>query len=178
MPTTANSTQVKEELKVYEERHKALLEELKPLDSELLVLTATVATPTPEQSATISSLKERINNLHIQLTQLSTKESALVASISETAITNAAVKETLLKSILISTPLPSKGSVLIVHPVLDSANLIQYLTLTQHLNPYGRKRQCDTDLENLMSVINKDVSHSVGVVVETAKSLLPSSILN
>jgi hypothetical protein len=165
-----NSPQVQAEIDAFAAQHKALLAQMSVLETELQQLRAE-RTPTDPQRSRMVELNSQINSLAIQLNQLKVQESAVAAQINTPALVNAQTKKDLLQNILITTPLPPPGKVMIVHATIDNANLIDYMNITQHLNPYGRKRQCDTDLENLMAIINKDMNNSIAETLSIVKKL-------
>lgn len=170
--SATNSPQVQAEIDAFAAQHKALLAQMSVAETELQQLRAERA-PTDPQRARMVELDSQINSLAIQLNQLKAQESKVAAQIDASAIVNAQSKQTSLKTILIANPslLPPTGKINIIQATTDPANLIDYMSQTQHLNPYGRKRQCDTDLENLMSVINKDMNNSVAETIAIVKKL-------
>jgi hypothetical protein len=163
------SPEVQAEIAAFEAQHSSLLGQRAILDRELQQLLSS-RNQTDEQRARIAQIQNETSSIAIQINQLAIQESAIAQSIPVDDINNAQVKKLLLQEILITTPLPPVGKVSIITTTIDPSNLIQYMTLTQHLNPYGRKRQCDTDLENLMSIINKDVNGSIAIHKETIKN--------
>ena len=167
---TSNSPQVQAELAIFTKQQTDLMAKKAPLDAERLQLQAK-QNQTDADRARILELNTQISSISASINIIRAQESTVVASISGTDIVNSLAKNQLLKNILITTPLPSPGNLLHVQPAINNANLILYMTLTQHLNPYGRKRQCDTDLENLMAVINKDINNAVGVNIEAIQNL-------
>lgn len=52
---------------------------------------------------------------------------------------------------------------------LEPEHISEYIDVTVHLNPWGRMRQCDEDLKNLMATIGRDINHELGSWIEIGK---------
>ena len=57
------------------------------------------------------------------------------------------------------------------HVTVDQMDLLTYINLTQFINPWGRSRQCDEDLKNLLSFVNQDYNSEVGEWTEVGKRI-------
>ena len=53
-------------------------------------------------------------------------------------------------------------------------DLPAYITKTNFLNPWGRNRQCDDDLKNLMAYINADIMSARGAWINTGVAVAAS----
>ena len=163
--TSATSAATQAQLDVFAKKQSEFFAQKAPLDAERMRLQAlTNAQKTDEVRARISELDKQIATINTQLSVNSLAKSE-VGSTTPDQIAAAKTKQTLLSSILETVPPPAPGLLSIIFPssaAVKSADLMTYMTLTQHLNPYGRKRQCDTDLENLMGILNKDLLNSLG----------------
>jgi hypothetical protein len=54
-------------------------------------------------------------------------------------------------------------------------DLSSYITKTTFLNPWGRNRQCDDDLKNLMAYINADMMSELGAWINTGVAVAASA---
>jgi hypothetical protein len=54
---------------------------------------------------------------------------------------------------------------------IDPSNLLDYINATQHLNPWGRERQCDKDLKDLLLHVNADMRNQLGKIVDLKNKL-------
>lgn len=50
-------------------------------------------------------------------------------------------------------------------------DLVSFIDATVNLNPWGRMRQCDEDLKNLMGIIGKDINNEIGEWLEVTKQV-------
>lgn len=152
---------IQAEIDKFEKEQSRLLKERARLDSIFSRLSSK-QNPTDADKAQIADIQTQIFNIITQLEKNKMAESEIIHSVIPEGILLAAQKQELLKTILITTDKPAPGMLSIVHPTISPADVISYMTLTQHLNPYGRKRQCDTDLENLMAIINIELLNAMG----------------
>ena len=106
-----------------------------------------------------------------KLAALKVEENRLASGLDPGKIASAEQREVTVKSITSETTLPTAGKLLQVHPKIEPGDLITYMTQTQHLNPYGRNRQCDTDLADLMGLIQGDHYAEIGANLEMIKNL-------
>ena len=77
------------------------------------------------------------------------------------AIVNEVSKKEAVEASLKESPVP-KNNVEIRYASFDPNDLVSYINATQHLNPWGRMRQCDEDCKNLMTIINRSANHKLG----------------
>lgn len=70
------------------------------------------------------------------------------------------------------SPPPPPGTVAVRNVEVKPDDIVTYMTLTQHLNPYGRKRQCDIDLENIVFGLDQVVNHEMYIHTERIKKLI------
>lgn len=162
--TSATSAATQAQLDIFSKKQAELFAQKAPLDAERMRLQAlTSAQKTDEVRARISDLDKQIATINTQLATNSLAES-VVSGATPDQIATAKTKQALLSTVLEKVSPPAPGLLSIIYPsaAVKSADLMTYMTLTQHLNPYGRKRQCDTDLENLMGILNKDLLNSLG----------------
>lgn len=97
--------------------------------------------------------------------------SAVLADSGAVAVNSLSQQQAIVDS-LIKIPTPEKNNVgQIRYTEIDPDNLVDYINATQHLNPWGRERQCDKDLKNLMMIINADMRNQMGKIVEIVKQL-------
>ncbi len=158
----------------FEQTHKSLLEKKSSLDTELLKLLAE-SNISAEQKARLSELRTEIAQVSTELaaTRLdSIKAVDKLPSLSQVVnIIKDVVKQDSAKETILKIPPPPKGSVNIVHGTVQKNDMISYMKFTQYLNPYGRKRQCDIDLENLMAIINKDCNNQLAEYTKLSKEI-------
>lgn len=181
--SSANAPAVQSELAAFSKRQAELLTQMAPLDAELLRLNALPASQqTDITKARISDLNKQIATIKTQMSANNVAESAAAqSSVPTDQLANATAKQALLSTILetVEKPTPGLLSIIPSSAAVKPADLITYMTLTQHLNPYGRKRQCDTDLENLMLILNKEMLNAIGDnnVLNGAVTSLVKSVL-
>jgi len=149
-------------------QQQALLAERAALDAERLSIV--------RQSPLTAAQTTRVAEIDNRLNQISISSAALTATPTDNTLpvedlTKTAAKAELAKQVTLTVPSPPKGSYTIVHGNVQKGDLISYMKFTQYLNPYGRKRQCDIDLENLMIVINKDMNNQIAEYKELAKEI-------
>jgi hypothetical protein len=165
--TDTTSPSAKKELEDFKVEHEALLKEHAVQESALLQLMSTV----PIDNTKIAEAKSKLDAVSQKITDLTAQKSAFANSVDAEAISLSLQKQALIKSILAVVPKPEPGKLAIVHPSLNAAAILDYMTFTQHLNPYGRKRQCDKDLENLLAIIALDVSDAYIGYVQAVKAI-------
>jgi len=145
----------------YTAQHNTLIAQRDALETEKL----SILTHTPMSVAD----QTRLNEINNSLAQIAMATVALIDTPASEAdvvlptdqIALQAAREASVKQIIATIPPPPPGAYHIVHSKVMKGDMIGYMNATQYLNPYGRKRQCDTDLENIMSVINKDMNNHV-----------------
>ena len=157
-----NSPTVQAELAKFKAEHDALITKHATQESVLLGLLSKTPPLTPSDNTKISETKLTLTNISQEIAALTARESQYAASIDSDSISSAAQRQALIKSLIVTTPNPKPGELAVIHPAVNSAALLDYMTFTQHLNPYGRKRQCDRDLENLLSIIANDLGEKFG----------------
>ncbi len=126
---------------------------------------------TLEDNITLSNLQTQSAAISANITELKQKESIASAAFPVSGIVNKTVQETIQPATIANVPTPKSGTVAVTHQVVQDDDLISYMALTQHLNPYGRKRQCDSDLEDLMVVINKYINIDRGKVKQQLSNI-------
>ena len=176
MPGTANSPEVQAELNQYAKQHKELLDKQAQQESVVRRLTAKPQPLSSEDQQTLAAAQSQLVINSGEMSGLVLKESAAVSKIDPATLAAASSRQALINTIIVKDVLPKPGKVSLVHPSLDPADLVSYMLYTQHLNPYGRQRQCDIDLQNAIALINGDVNASVGVYIEVGKSLVTGAI--
>jgi hypothetical protein len=119
--------------------------------------------------------KDRLTSIDTELNQISSDIEDLKGqttdSLSTEDIARDATKKELATQVIATVPAPPKDSYTVVHGIPQKGDIITYMKFTQHLNPYGRKRQCDTDLENLVSIINKSFNNQIGEYQEIVQEI-------
>ncbi len=159
---STNSPQVQNELNAYAQQKAVLLTQQAAQQS---IITTLSLKPQPlsvdDQRAYANALSTKAS-IALQMQSLLLQESQTVASIQPNDVSISQQKQTLVSNQVSTTPLPQPGNLTLIHPAIDFNDLITYMSYTQHLNPYGRQRQCDIDLQNLMGLINQDVNAVVG----------------
>lgn len=153
-------------LDTHAKNQQALLQKKATLDSEMTSLLI-LGTLTSAQRARQAEINIELDKISVQMVAL-TKESE---SISTDDAVKKAAKQDLFKQITAELAPPPPGSIAIIHGTPAPDDMISYMKFTQYLNPYGRKRQCDSDLENLMSIVNKDLNNAIGENQELVKKI-------
>jgi hypothetical protein len=134
-------------------------------------------TATSEDIIFIKSLEAKLSELMLnppspletKVTLSSSKET--LADSGAATVNNLSQQQAMVEQ-LAKIPTPEKNNVgQIRYTEIDPDNLVDYINATQHLNPWGRERQCDKDLKNLMLIINGDMRHQMGKIQETVKQL-------
>ncbi|MCI4436605.1 MAG: hypothetical protein JHC33_07325 [Ignisphaera sp.] len=127
------------------------------------------------QSNLTETQKSRIAAIDAELNDIASNTEELKKqtddNLSTEDVARAATKQGLATQVIATVPPPPVGAYKIIHGIVQKGDLVSYMKFTQHLNPYGRKRQCDTDLENLMAVINKDFNNQVGEYEDLVKEI-------
>ncbi|MCI4436179.1 MAG: hypothetical protein JHC33_05135 [Ignisphaera sp.] len=168
MPQTdKNSPAAQAELDRYKIEHDKLIQKHAAQEAVLLRLLSA----SPQDTTKITETKSKIAEISREIAQKTAEESQHAASLNTDSISAAAQRQALIKTILAVTPKPSAGNVAIVHPSINSAAILDYMTFTQHLNPYGRKRQCDRDLENILALIANDLGDQFVNYVRAVKAI-------
>lgn len=167
MADTSLSPAQQAQLVDFENKHKELLDKQATLKQEQLTLLQ--QSRTAEQEARLNNITNEIIQIKSDLTEL-TKEISAVTLPTETIIKDT-IKQDNVKEITAKQPPPPKGAVNIIHGHVKNNDIINYMNFTQYLNPYGRKRKCDEDLENLMSVINKDCNNQLAEYAKLTKEI-------
>ena len=180
-PTPFNATATQASLEAFSKTQAELMGTKAPLDAERLrLLGLPNSQKTDAIKARIADLDKQIATINTQLDDNSKAQSTALGTTPE-KLAAAQTKQALLKTVLEKVGTPPPGMLSLIQPsaAVKSADLMTYMTLTQHLNPYGRKRQCDTDLENLMSILNKELLNSLGdsKVLSQAITSLVKSVL-
>lgn len=158
MPSHSLSAAEQQALDNYARIHKTLTEERVLLDTELIRLN-TIPSPTTEQNDRKIVITNRISQITIALADLAKKEDTSVVSDRDLVLEQA--RQDLFNKITETLPAPPTGTFVIIHPSTDQNNLMEYMKFTQHLNPYGRKRQCDTDLENILLLLDSNLKATI-----------------
>ena len=148
-------------------QQQALLAERAKLETERLTLDKQAGSLSTAQKTRLTEINSRLDQISAESLAL-TKQEETAALPDKNAAVKQAAKETLVQQVTAAIPPPPKGSYNIVHTAVAAGDIISYIKFTQHLNPYGRKRQCDSDLENLMAVINKDINNKLAEHKQTA----------
>lgn len=117
-----------------------------------------------------------------KLTELQIQKSSLQTTAPDPATTNItvptqssvgttiALQDFKTKTVATPTPLQNnQGSV--KHVTVPAMDLVTYINLTQNLNPWGRERQCDLDLKDLVTYINQDINAELGEWQDVSKLL-------
>ena len=120
------------------------------------------------QTARLAEIDSELNKISSDVEAL---KSHTTDSLSTEDVARTAAKQELATQVIATVPPPPPGAYKIVHGIVQKGDIISYMKFTQHLNPYGRKRQCDTDLENLVAVINKDFNNQAGEYKEIVKEI-------
>lgn len=160
-------------LKAHISKQEALLKEREALDKEQLTLMR-IAEPSEEQKKRKADINDRLNQIAVEMQTLAQTTQSETDDPTKDPV-KAIAKQELFKTIQSTLPPPDKGKFNVVHGNITPGDMISYMKFTQYLNPYGRKRQCDTDLENLMAVINKSVNNSMGEYKELAKKVVKTA---
>jgi nicotinate-nucleotide pyrophosphorylase len=156
------------QLDAHTAKHKELLAKKALLDAEFLSLVSQTNN-TAAQQARVAAINNELVEISIELKSLTGLKEA--DSLPADTIVKDAAKQDLVKEVIVKHPAPPPGALNIVHGQVQKNDIISYMTFTQYLNPYGRKRQCDIDLENLMSVINKDCNNQIAEYQDLAKEI-------
>ena len=138
---------------------QALMDQRSALDKQKLDLIKQTGSLTSTQQATLNDINNKIDQISVASAALITREETITTSTD--AIAKQAAKEALVTQIKLSIPPPPAGAINIVHSSVAAGDIISYIKFTQYLNPYGRRRQCDADLENLMAVIGKSADNEL-----------------
>ena len=153
----------------FEQQHAALLTERANLEAERLLLVANINNLTQAQKDRVIAINTRLDQIASEIALLVKADT--LPNFPTDALARKAAKEDLANKVILTVPPPPKGAYQIIHSTPESGDLISYMKLTQHLNPYGRYRKCDIDLENIMSVLGKDFDNSIGEALEFVKKL-------
>ena len=89
-------------------------------------------------------------------------------------VNSATIQEYTVKSID-RTPAPEKNIGEVRFVSVDDGDLVSYINATVHLNPWGRMRQCDEDLKNLMATIGRDINNELGEWIGIGKTIAKSA---
>jgi hypothetical protein len=165
MSTTPVKTNI-QTLDTHTKNQQALLQKKAALDNELNSLII-LGTLTSAQKARQAEINIELDQISVQMIVL-TKESE---TISTDDTVRKAAKQDLYKQITATLAPPPPGAITIIHGTPAPDDMISYMKFTQYLNPYGRKRQCDSDLENLMAIVNKDLNNAIGENQELVKKI-------
>lgn len=165
---TALSPSGKTTVDSYLTKHDALMTKRAALDSEKHALLAQGSSLTQAQKDRLVAIDTELNQISSDIEDL---KKQTTDSLSTEDVARDATKKELVTQVVATVPAPPKGSYTVVHGIVQKGDLISYMKFTQHLNPYGRKRQCDTDLENLVSIINKSFNNQVGEYQEIVQEI-------
>jgi len=173
---STNSPSVQNELDAYAQQKATLLTQQAAQQSIITTLSLKPQPLSVDDQKVYSAALSAKAGIALQMQNLLLQESATVASIQPNAIAAVQQKQVLVANQISTTPLPQQGNLTLIHPAVDFNDIITYMSYTQHLNPYGRQRQCDIDLQNLMGLINQDVNAAVGDYQALISSLTVGSI--
>ena len=173
--TTSNSPAVQAELDAYARQKAVLLTQQAAQESIITMLSIQTSLSPADQRAYANAISSKAN-IALQMQSLLLQESSVVASIQPSAVATVQQKQNLVSNQVSTTPLPTPGNLTLIHPAVDPNDLITYMSYTQHLNPYGRQRQCDIDLQNLMALVNQDANAIVGENIDLVSKLTIKAI--
>lgn len=157
----------------YKIKHEALLKERSVLEYRRLEVNTRAGSLTKVEQDELANINHRMDQISAAIAELVREETKTIPDTE--LIAKQAAKQELFVKVQASIPPPPSGSYTIAHSAIAAGDVISYLKFTQYLNPYGRKRQCDTDLENLMSVIGKDVSNGLGELQKLITDILKAT---
>lgn len=174
MSDTKNTIEIQKELDSFKTEHAALIQSHAVQESALSGLLSR----NPQDAARINETRAELTLIEQKLVELTTKESEVAGALNVEGISLAAQRQNLISIVSTSLPTPTDGNLhmIPIHAAINPANLLDYMTFTQHLNPYGRKRQCDKDLENILAIIANDLGETFKTYKEAAKSIEPHEI--
>jgi len=179
MPTQISSTLTSQttakNLNSFQTRQKELLDARASLDKEDNLLAAREPNLSETESKRRKAIAARIAEIQVEMDTLAKAETAIKT---ETAASSDVLKKAALEDISTSItkqiaqlPKQEPGTVTIAHPEISLKNIVAYITVTQHLNPYGRERQCDLDLIKIVGQLGLDVNSQVAEWIETGSAL-------
>ena len=144
------------------------------LEAQKLTLNKQAGSLTASQQSLLTAINAQLDQIAVAAAALITKDEPTAAPDTDAAGKQAA-KEELLKQVVVFIAPPPPGALNIVHSTVAANDMLSYMKFTQYLNPYGRKRQCDTDLENIMGVLSGDISNQLAEYIQLGKTVVKAA---